>query len=386
MADRAYDVVLFGATGFTGSLTAAYLARHAPAGTRWAIAGRNRARLEGARDSVAQMNPPAGEPGIVLASVEDRGSVRRLAEQTRVAISTVGPYLRYGEPLVGACAEAGTDYLDLCGEPEFVDQMYLDHHATAVHTGARLVHACGFDSVPFDIGVYFTVHQLPECVPIHIDGYLRLGAGISAGTYHSAITAMSRFRHLADLADRRRSLEQRPTDRRARGKAGGPGRTAVGYTLPLPTIDPQIVARSARALPRYGPDFSYRHHVLVGGLPRAVALVSTVGAAFALAQLPPSRRLLMERMRPGEGPSPERRARSWFTVRFVGEGGGERVVTEVSGGDPGYDETAKMLSESALSLAFDDNPGTKGQVTTAVAMGDHLLRRLTAAGITVRAL
>ncbi len=144
------------------------------------------------------------------------------------------------------------------------------------------------------------------------------------------------------------------------------------------------MTRSAAALERYGPDFRYRQYASVKHLPIAVGGTAAVGAAVALAQLPAARRWLMGRWEPGRGPDAERRARSWFTVRFVGEGGGRRVFTEVSGGDPGYGETAKMLAESALCLAYDALPQRAGQLTTAVAMGDALLDRLQKAGIRFR--
>lgn len=146
-----------------------------------------------------------------------------------------------------------------------------------------------------------------------------------------------------------------------------------------------MVQRSARALERYGPDFRYRHYAAVKTLPFAVGGAAAVSGLVAAAQLPPARRWLSSRLKPGEGPSEQRRADSWFSVRFVGEGGGKRVFTEVSGGDPGYDETAKMLGEAALCLAVDDDlPDVAGQLTTAVAMGDALTARLTAAGIRFR--
>lgn len=388
MADRAYDIVLFGASGFTGRLTAEYLARAAPEHARWALAGRNTAKLEAIRDDLVGINPAYADLDLLTADVNDQASMRDLAEQARVVISTVGPYLTYGEPLVRACAEAGTDYVDLAGEPEFIDRMYVNHHSTAAHTGARIVHACGFDSVPHDLGVYFTVQQLPENVRIHVDGYVRSGATFSGGTYHSAINAMSRGKQMAAVAKQRRAMEPRPEGRRARASSGRPARSVQprGWALPLPTIDPKIVARSGRALGRYGPDFSYRHHALTKRLATAAGGVAGMAAMLALAQLAPTRQMLLKRIDPGDGPSPQRRARSWFTVQFVGIGGGRRVVTEVAGGDPGYDETAKMLAESALCLAFDDNPVTSGQSTTAAAMGDNLLRRITDAGIRVRVL
>jgi short subunit dehydrogenase-like uncharacterized protein len=151
--------------------------------------------------------------------------------------------------------------------------------------------------------------------------------------------------------------------------------------VPLPTIDPEVVRRSAAASERYGPDFTYRHFAAVKHLPVLAGGVAGAGALLAAAQVPPARRALSRLLAPGNGPSPERRARSWFSVRFIGEGGGSRVVTEVSGGDPGYDETAKMLAESALCLATDKLPETAGQVTTVTAMGDALIDRLTKAGL-----
>ncbi|MBG0833208.1 saccharopine dehydrogenase NADP-binding domain-containing protein [Planomonospora sp. ID67723] len=378
--DRPYDIVLFGATGFTGGLTAEYLARSAGPGRRWALAGRNRAGLEAVRERIGLPDLP-----LLHADATDPASLAALARQTRVVATTVGPYISYGEPLVAACARAGTHYADITGEPEFVDLMFTRYHEQARETGAKLVHACGFDSIPHDLGVYFTVGRLPEDAAIRVDGYLRAGGRPSGGTVHSAVTALSRARQTARAALGRRRVEDRPSGRRARGMPGT-FRYVGGWALPLPTIDPQIVGRSARALERYGPDFAYRHHVAVRRLPAALGLAAGAGALAALAQLPPARSWLLDRVRPGEGPTPEQRAASWFKVTFDGRGGGERVVTEVAGGDPGYGETAKMLGESALCLAEDDLPDVSGQVTTAVAMGEALIERLRRAGITFRVL
>jgi short subunit dehydrogenase-like uncharacterized protein len=298
-------------------------------------------------------------------------------------VTTVGPYLLYGEPLVRACAEEGTDYVDLTGEPEFVDRMYVAHHDAAVASGARIVHACGFDSVPHDLGAYFTVKQLGDTDAIRLRGVVRSNATFSGGTFHSALTAMSRARQMREAMAARRRKEQRLSTRSSRAVAGRPHRDAqLGHwLLPLPTIDPAIVARSGRMLPAYGPDFRYSHYAGVKSLRYAVAGATAVGLLALSAQVPPLRKQLLNRVQPGQGPSEERRARSWFTVDFVGESEGRVVHTQVAGGDPGYTETAKMLAESALCLAFDDNPPTAGQVTTAVAMGDRLLARLQRAGL-----
>jgi saccharopine dehydrogenase (NAD+, L-glutamate forming) len=381
--DRELDIVLFGATGFTGELVAGYLAEHAPQGCRWALAGRNSGKLMAVRNRLAQQDPALAELPLLHADATDPESLRAVAERARVVISTVGPYLLHGEPLVRACAEAGTDYVDLTGEPEFVDRMYVEHHATAVSTGARLVHACGFDSVPHDLGAYFTVRQLPQGEPIRLRGVVRSNAQFSGGTFHSAMTAMSRAPQMRAAMAERRRVEQRPAGRSSRAVAGRPHRDPLlGYwLLPLPTIDPFVVARSGAALPSYGPDFRYSHYAGTRTLRFAAAGAAAVGAMVLTAQVPPLRRQLLKRIKPGDGPSPARRATSWFTVDFVGEAGGRTVHTRVSGGDPGYTETARMIAESALSLAFDDNPPTAGQVTTAAAMGDRLLERLQRAGI-----
>jgi short subunit dehydrogenase-like uncharacterized protein len=385
--ERPLDVALFGATGFTGGLTAEYLARHAPEGTRWALVGRSAEKLAGVRDRLAAIDPACAQLELLEADSGDAGSLRAVAERTHVVATTVGPYLNLGEPLVAACAETGTDYADLTGEPEFVDRMYVRHHATAVATGARLVHACGFDSIPHDLGVLFTVEQLPEGVPLTVRGYVSAGGKPSAGTFHSAVTQFSRLRQAGTAYVERRRIEPKPERKVSSVKDPARYERSLGaWALPLPTIDPQVVKRSAGALERYGPDFSYGHYAAIKQLPAAVGALGGLGAMFALSQLPPTRSWLLGRMKSGDGPSPERRERSWFKVRFVGEGGGRRLVTEVAGGDPGYGETAKMLAESALCLATDNLPQTSGQVTTAVAMGDVLIERLRRQGITFEVL
>ncbi len=383
MPDREFDVVLFGATGFTGGLTADYLAGSVPDGCRWALAGRNQAKLEAVRDRLAAGHPELADLPLLHADATDPASLADVAGRTRVVISTVGPYVEHGEPLVAACAEAGTDYVDLTGEPEFVDTVYVKHHRRAVETGARIVHACGFDSVPHDLGVMFTVQQLPEGVPLRVRGMVRSNATLSGGTFASALGAFSRVRQMKQAHAARREVEPRVEGRRVRTVAKRPHHDAeTGYWLvPLPTIDPFVVRRSAAALERYGPDFTYGHYAAAKKLPSVVGGIGLVGGLAAAAQVPPLRRFLLSRLPQGEGPSEERRARSYFSVRFVGEGGGRTVFTEVRGGDPGYTETAKMLAESALCLAFDDNPETAGQVTTAVAMGQNLLDRLVKAGL-----
>ncbi|GAA2047948.1 saccharopine dehydrogenase NADP-binding domain-containing protein [Catenulispora yoronensis] len=386
---KPYDLVLFGATGFTGALVADYLARHAPAAARWALAGRSEAKLRVVRERLAVEHPHLKELPLVVADATDRVALRKLADSTRVVITTVGPYLTHGEPLVAACAEAGCDYVDLTGEPEFVDAMFLMHHARAVETGARLVHACGFDSIPTDLGVLYTMRQLgPQSGPVRIQGFIRSNGTFSGGTLASATVAMSRPGAMARAAKARRAAQPVPEGRRLGTLAGPPrhDRVAHAWIAPLPVIDTQIVLRSAAALPEYGPDFRYGHYAAVRRLPVALASLVAIGALAVSAQVKPLRTAVGKAVKPGQGPDEQRRARSWFTLRLHATTEDRTLVTEVSGGDPGYTETSKMLAESALCLAFDDLPPAAGQLTTAQAMGDALITRLTRAGITFRTL
>lgn len=383
MADRDLDLVLFGATGFTGGLTAEYLAEHAPVGLRWALAGRSLDKLERVRDRLVKIAPDSADLELLVVDASDAAGLADVAARTKVVITTVGPYQQFGGPLVAACAEAGTDYVDLTGEPEFVDTMYVEHHATAQRTGARIVHACGFDSIPHDLGAYFTVHELKADGPVTMRGVVRSTGTFSGGTFHSALGAFSRAQQMAAAAKARRRAEPRTEGRKSRAVAGKPHRDKrLGYWLvPLPTIDPQVVARSGRALDAYGPDFRYSHYAGTKTLRYAAGGMAGAGGLMVAAQVPPLKRFLLGRVKQGDGPDAAKRERSWFTVDFVAESGGRSIHTRVDGGDPGYEETAKMLAESALCLAFDDNPTTAGSVTTAEAMGDALLVRLRAAGI-----
>jgi len=387
---RRYDIVLLGATGFTGALTAEYLARHIPPALRWAVAGRDLGRLEALASQLAFLNPDRGRTGIVQADIDDPLSLQAMASSTRLVVSTVGPYMEYGEPVVAACVDAGTDYIDISGEPEFVDRIWLGYHEQARQQGVRLVHCCGYDSIPADLGVWYTLRQLPSDAPLTVRGYARLHARASAGTYHSAVRGFSRIRQASSVARRRRSLEGPATSGR---KVGGAGRVAhrepsTGrWAIPLPIIDPLVVLRSARALDRYGPAFRYGQYGVVGGLPKAIAVVGGAGGLLLASQIPPARDALLRLKSAGDGPDAEERSKSWFRIRFVStvdDGDDAPVVTEVSGGDPGYDETSKMLGESALCLVGDDLPDVAGQLTTAQAMGDALVDRLQAAGLLFR--
>lgn len=381
-ADRAFDVVVFGATGFTGTLVLEYLAQHAR-GARWAIAGRSVPKLAALRERARALSGGSA-PEILEADVGDPASLLRMASSTRVVLTTVGPYSSYGDPVVAACVEGGADYVDITGEPGFVADMIARHGASATARGVRLVPCCGFDSIPHDLGTQYTVEQLPTGEALTVRGYFAASGMFSGGTFHSAIQIVTDRRHAASLQAIVASAD--PGKRSVRSLPFSLHREALvdGWGLPAALIDPAIVLRSAALMPEYGPDFAYGHFAHAPNFPTAAAIAVGMGA-FVVAARTPALRPRLERLRtPGEGPSEELRKRSWFRVDFIGESvSGKRVLTRVSGGDPGYSETAKMLAESALCLALERErlPARAGVLTPASAMGPTLRRRLVDAGI-----
>ncbi|GGI09656.1 saccharopine dehydrogenase family protein [Egicoccus halophilus] len=377
MNDRDYDLVLFGATGFTGRLVAGHLARRTAGTTvRWAVAGRSRDRLRALADELA-----GRAPAVEVVDLDDTDGLRRLTARTAVVASTAGPFVRLGEPLVAACVDTTTDYADITGEPGFVALVRDRYGQPALDAGVRLVTCCGFDSVPHDLGARFTAGLLPQDTEVSVRAYVRADARFSGGTAHSALDAIASRR----IGDAGRPAPGAPSLRRVHGLALRPHRAPAdldGYGVPLPTVDPAIVLRSARALPGYGRSFGYGHYALVGNLPLAAAGLAGASVFGVAAALPPTRTLLRKLLpAAGTGPSAERRARSSFSVTFVGKGGGHTVVTRVSGGDPGYDETARMLGEAALSLAQDDAGELTGALTPAMALGEPYRTRLEHQGL-----
>ncbi|MCA9691030.1 MAG: saccharopine dehydrogenase NADP-binding domain-containing protein [Myxococcales bacterium] len=374
-ATRPFDIVVFGATGFTGQLVCEYLARNTdPGTTRWAIAGRSREKLEGVRRRLAELDPRCAALELLEARSDDRPSLDDMAARARVVLTTVGPYALHGRELIAACVDAGTDYVDLTGEPDFWQAAIEAHHERAVVNEALIVSCCGFDSVPHDLGALYTVQKLAikPGERATVRGYITARGSFSGGTWSSLVNA---------LANLRTSGGARVGSQK--GKALQFSREIGRWALRMPTIDPLVVRRSAAFVSDYGDDFHFRLSITFRSIFQVVGLGAFLGATALLAQTRPTRRLL-QRLRPsGAGPSPEQRARSFFRVTFFGEAGDRQVTTRVSGGDPGYDETAKMISEAALALAHDRErlPARGGVLTPAAALGDVLRARLEAAGI-----
>ncbi len=401
MSERRFDLVLFGATSFVGRLTALYLRQAAPAGARIALAGRSRERLEQLKRSIRVEDWPA-----LVADSFDEGSLAELASDTRVLASTVGPYRRYGIPVVAACAQAGTHYADLTGEVVFMRES-IDRFDDPAHaSGARIVHSCGFDSIPSDLGVLLT-HEAATA-----DGAGELEqttlvvrsfrGGLSGGTFASMkgmIEDRAREPALASLMDDPYALSP---DRAAEPDLGPErdltgierDRLVGGWVAPfvMGPLNTRVVRRS-NALRGwdYGRRMRYREVMGFGNGPLAPVAAATtaagLGALLAGLQFGPTETLLDRVLpSPGEGPGERSRDRGHYRIEtHARTSGGAHYVCRIQAeGDPGYKATSVMFGESALALAFDGDrlPARSGVLTPATAFGSALVERLRNAGHT----
>ena len=407
---RELDIILYGATGFAGKLTAQYLARTGGA-ARIGLAGRSAERLGEVRD---HLGSPAQDWPIVVADADKPATLEAMAARTRVVITTVGPYTRYGMPLVAACAAAGTDYVDLTGEALFVRESIDRHHKQAADNGARIVHACGFDSLPSDMSVYALYRAARDDGTgdlLDTDYVVRgFSAGISGGTLASMVEVLSAA--ATDPAARRvlndphtlssdRSGEPRlgpePDLSWRRGRDIAPeldGIWTAGFAMA--PVNTRIVRRSNGLLGwAYGRRFRYAEHMSVGSSAAAPVLSGlatgagklTFGIGGHLLGLVPAG--LLERMlpKPGTGPSRSRRENGYYRIEtYTTTSSGARYRADMAQrGDPGYQATSVLLGECALALALDRDALSDhvGVLTPAAAMGDVLLARLPAAGVTL---
>jgi short subunit dehydrogenase-like uncharacterized protein len=409
-ATREYDIVLYGATGFVGKLTAEYLAR-AGGDARIALAGRSAERLLAVRETLGES---ARSWPVLVADASSPSTLDAMAVQTQVVVTTVGPYTRYGLPLVAACAAAGTDYADLTGEAMFVRNSIDLYHKQAVDTGARIVHACGFDSIPSDLSVYALYQRAREddAGELANTDYVvrKLSGGFSGGTaasmmevLHTASSDPDARRQLADpytlSSDRgaEPGLGRQPDLRWHRGRDIAPelaGLWTAGFLMA--PYNTRIVRRSNALLDWvYGRQFRYAEHMSLGSsvvAPAASAMVTAaVNALFGLGshyfRLLPRRLVDRVAPKPGTGPSAAARERGSYRAETytTTTTGGRYRVTIAQQGDPGYQATAVLLGESGLTLALDRDKlsDLRGVLTPASAMGDALLARFPAAGVSL---
>ncbi len=393
--NKDFDLIVFGATGFTGRLVAEYLHKTygAAGNVRWAMAGRSATKLARIRDS---LGVPASLP-LLVADASDEAALAALVARTKVVITTVGPYQQYGEPLIRACAKAGTDYVDLCGEPVWMAKMIPELQAPAQASGARIVFSCGFDSIPFDLGV---VHAQVEAqqrlgAPLaRVHGRVKVMKGkFSGGTVASMLATM-------EAIGRDRSLVRTMSDpfalvpgykgtRQPNDNTAAYDELATSWTAPfvMATINTKNVHRSHALLGHpWGDGFVYSERMLTGdgksGEKRAKSMARQSKVLTMLLAFAPTRALLRRFAlpKPGEGPSAAQREKGRYEVLFFGQtSDGRRFTTRVTGDrDPGYGSTCKMLAETAVCLVQDiDRSATPGGVwTPGAAMGMTLVSRL----------
>jgi short subunit dehydrogenase-like uncharacterized protein len=397
--ERELDLVLYGATGFVGKLTAEYLARAAPAGTRIALGGRSREKLERLR---GELGPAAAEWPLVVADSSDATAMGEMAKRARVVVTTVGPYRKYGLKLVDACAREGTHYADLAGEVLFMRDTIDQFDATARESGARIVHTAGFDSIPSDLGVWL-LHQ--EAGELEDTTFVlrRVKGGLSGGTADSMkgmIDEVKADRSLMKVVGDPYSLSP---DRSAEPDLGDESdKNGVehsdelgGWLAPfiMGRINTRVVRRTNALLGwAYGRKFKYREVTAQGdgplGAAKAAGVAGIVGGLAVGLAVPPTRYVLDRVLPdPGEGPSEKLRREGFYEIDIHARTpGGERWVCEIKAkGDPGYGATAVMLGEAGLCLALDEEklPERAGVLTPATAMGAALVERLRAAGQTL---
>ena len=403
---REFDLIVFGATGFVGKLTAQYLLGAAPAAARIALAGRSEHKLTAVRDEIG-----AHDWGLVVADSTDQGSLDALAARTTAVVTTVGPYLRYGMPMVAACAKNGTHYADLTGEPLFIREAIDSYHDEAARTGAKIVNSCGYDSVPSDLSVY----QLYRRTVADNTGELgdttliaTLRGGVSGGTIDSGRAMMEAvaadkskgaiLSHPYSLSPDK-SMEPdvgRQSDLvLERAREIDPSLDGWVGTFVMAAHNTKIVRRSNGLLGwAYGKNFRYRETMGAGNSPLAPVVAAGISggvvagmAAGGLLSRFRAGRALLDRIlpAPGTGPGERTRENGWFRMRtYTRTSSGARYLATFAGqGDPGYKATAVLLGESGLALAFDPKPEIAGILTPAAAMGDVLTERLRAAGMTI---
>lgn len=394
-----YDVVVFGATSFVGQILAQYLTdkfnHQGQESLKWAIAGRSQNKLDEVKAKIQQP-----ELTTIIADANDEAAIKTLCEQANVVISTVGPYALYGETLVKVCAETGTDYCDLTGEVQWISRMLNKYEDTAKASGAHIVHCSGFDSIPSDMGVYFTQREAKKswgefCQNISMRVKAAKG-GASGGTIASMLNITKEV--VANPSMRKDLVNPYwvcPQDHGFNARqfdTKGPtfDKNFNAWTAPfiMAAINTRIVFRSnGLAGAPYGKDFKYDEAMLLGkglkGRLTATAIVTGLGAFFVGAAIKPTRWLLENYVlpKPGEGPSPKEQVEGYYDIRFVGKtADGKEIRTKVVGqGDPGYGSTSQMLGQVGACLALDkDLIASKegGFWTTSTLFGDRLIDRL----------
>jgi short subunit dehydrogenase-like uncharacterized protein len=403
LTDREFELVLWGATGFTGALVARHLVDTYGDQLRWAIAGRNLAKLESLKEELGQPDLP-----LILSDSKDSDSLAAMVERTQVVCTTVGPYASYGTELLAACAQAGTHYCDLTGEVQWMARTIDLYQQAASDSGARIVHTCGFDSIPSDLGAFHLQQTMQQSFSEYADCVKARVGKFSGSASGGTIASMLFMLEEAGKDPAVREAMADPYSLNPKGERFGPDAADENraiydkdfsqWTGPfvMAAINARVVRRSnALAGYPYSREFSYDERLLTGdglrGKSRAAAIASSSAVTPIVMGISPLRKLAARVLpAPGEGPSPSAQRRGHFEIFFHGSSNntGNTIKTRVSGNrDPGYGATSRMLGEAAVCLARDELDCPGGIWTPATAMGDKLMKRLQkSAGITFEVL
>ena len=371
---RKYDLVIFGATGFTGKIICSYINGHADAqNLNWAIAGRSEKKLQSLLTKLSLRNKQIDT--LVVDSFDEQ-SIDTMCKGAVAVLSTVGPYNIYGNYLVESCVKHGTHYLDLTGEPQFVKRVREKFSQGAIDSGSIVLNCCGFESIPADVGSYLAIKTLDD-KNLQVENYLLTRGKISGGTWASFLNSVSQGSQVSQTNDR-------SNKRHKKSKKIFFSKRFNKWALIFPVVDREIVRKSGRFFD-YGSDFSFKQFLLFKSFLSMAMIVLGVAAISILSKLDFIRNWLRSYIPSGSGPSESERQKHWFRSIFVARSKTSEVELEISGGDPGYEETAKFISESALCIIKDRNNllNDKGVLAPMECMGDLLINRLKNSGIKI---
>lgn len=377
MQVKKYDIVLFGASGFTGQLIAQYLSKNAEKeNISWAIAGRDEKKLLQIANTCQ-----ASKPEIITADIKEYQSLLYMTNKAKILMNAVGPFNTYGPDVIKACLDTKTHYLDITGEPSFVANTYNLHHQSAQDNQVCIVNCCGFDSIPADFAAWLTASKLPKNEPKILKGYIRTNATFSGGTLTTAIQAL----HMeAKKTSHKVRLKRHPETPKIHLKIHY-NNDIKGWAIPMPVVDPHIVKRSIYGLPEsYGPA-AYAQFFVRTSFMKVLKTVLPIIFAMVMVRFKFFRDKMFKKFSPGTGPSEARRAQSKFEVICLGESATSKAKTTFSGGDPGYNETSKMFSQAAFTLLdlIKNHKAKYGVLTPVEAFGMPLIDRLKVEGIVI---
>ena len=370
MNNKKYDIVVYGATGFTGQLVCEYLSSHDEIDkVNWAIAGRNIERLNLISEKYSNVD-------IIHASSDDPNSLDEMCVQAKLILTTVGPYDLYGEPLINSCINNKSHYVDLTGEPQFVHRMVDKYNNKAIEQNVAIVNCCGFESIPPDVGTYHSVKQL-KSKSIEVNYFLQTRGTISGGTWASFLNSIISKQPIIKIRS--------TTKNKKKAKKLYYNKDLGKWAMIFPVIDKQIVMRSSKSSSQYGENFNFNEYMLSKSYMRLIVLLLGIISVSFLAKFKIFRNWLISLRPSGSGPNKEQRENNWFKATIIAKGNSKTITTIIKGKDPGYGETSKFISEMALCiiLDYDKLNSSSGFLTPVQCSKGLLIERLRKAGISI---